>query len=114
MPRLLPALLVGAALALSGCSDSSEPEPEPTGFSADVRRNFLSSCVENATKTSQGRASEEQLDTTCECILGKVEQEYDEAEFREFEQRLLDGSATEDENARLTQWSTACAQEESS
>ena len=114
MPRLLPALVVGAALALTGCSGSPEPEPEPSGFSADVRRNFLSSCVQNATKTSQGRASQEQLDTTCECILGKVEQEYDEAEFRAFEQRLLDGSATEDENVRLTEWSTSCAQEESS
>lgn len=104
------ALLLGLVLlSLTGCSEDAAPTPERSAFSSDVRDNFLASCVENATATSQGAVSEEQLATTCECILGKVEQEYEEAEFRAFEQRLVDGSATEEENAQLEQWSSACA-----
>ena len=125
MLRAVPALLLAAALTLSGCggdtddaasSPSSSPSaaPEATGFSADVRDNFLTSCLQNATETSKGAATEEQLTQTCACILGKVEEEYSEAEFAEFEQRLLDRAATEQETALLTRWSTDCAREATS
>ena len=112
---MLRTLLLVTALALTGCSSDDVPEPDPTpnAFSAEVRENFLSSCVENAAATAGDSADEEQLGATCRCILGKVEQEYDEAEFAAFEQRLVDETASEAENAQLEQWSTECAQESS-
>ena len=110
---MLRILVLAAVVALSACSNESPPEPDPTpnAFSADVRQNFLTSCIENAAETAGEAADEEQLGATCECILAKVEQEYDEAEFAQFEQRLLDGSASEAESAQLEQWSTSCAEE---
>ena len=120
MRRPLAVLALAAGLALSGCSDEPEPEagavPSATAasFSASVQENFLSSCVENATRTSDGAATPEQLQQTCRCILGKVEQEYSEAEFTEFEKRLLGGSASDEESGRLVSWSTACAKEATS
>lgn len=110
---MLRTLLLVAVVTLSGCSsgDDSEPAPTPDAFSAEVRENFLSSCVENAAATAGDAADEDQLDATCRCILGKVEQEYDEAGFEEFEQRLVDETATEQERVQLEQWSTECAEE---
>jgi hypothetical protein len=117
MRRALPALLVLAAFGPTGCGGGSAetaapaPSQEPSGYSQEVRGNFLDSCLENATRTAKGAATEEQLTQTCECILGKVEQEYSEAEFAEFEQRLLGGKASDEESGRLVNWSTQCAQE---
>lgn len=110
---MLRTLLLVAVVTLSGCSSERAPEPEPTSgaFSAEVRENFVSSCVENATAAAGEAADEEQLDATCRCILGKVEQEYDEAEFTAFEQRLLEETAGEAENAQLEKWSTECAEQ---
>jgi hypothetical protein len=118
-----PALLLLAALTLGGCGGGDTPEPEaaaPTtpaaavAYSADVRQNFLTSCLENATNTAKGAATEEQLTRTCECILGKVEAEYSETEFAEFEKRLLAGEAEDEESGRLVRWSTDCAKEATS
>jgi hypothetical protein len=120
MRRALAALLLLAALGLTGCGDDSGADAAPVrsqasgGYSDEVRSNFLASCVENATRTAEGAASEEQLTQTCECILGKVEREYSEQEFGEFEQRLLGGNASDEESGRLVNWSTECAQEASS
>lgn len=110
---MLRTLLLVAVLTLTGCSSGtgSEPSPTPDAFSAEVRETFLSSCVENAAATAGDAADEGQLDATCRCILGKVEQEYDEAGFAAFEQRLLDETATEQESAQLEQWSTECAEQ---
>lgn len=80
MRRALPALLLLAAVGLSGCG--GDPD---------------------------NGAAQEQLTQTCACILGKVEQEYSEAAFAAFEQRLLGGSASEQESDRLVSWSTECA-----
>lgn len=112
------------AVLLTGCSGSSSdaaPAPELTeeptsgsGYSQEVRGNFLASCLENATRTAEGAATQEQLTQTCECILGKVEQEYSEAEFTSFEQRLLGGRASDQESGRLVTWSTDCARESTS
>lgn len=112
-PVLLRTLLLATALALTACSSENPPEPSPSSqaFSAEVRENFLTSCVENAAATAGDAADEEQFGTTCRCILGKVEQEYDEAEFADFEQRLLNETATAQESAQLEQWSTSCAEE---
>ena len=108
----LRSLLVLLALALSACSgEDPPPSPEPARFSADVRSNFLTSCVDNAAAEAGADADPARLRTTCECILQKVEQEYDEASFAAFEQRLMDGSATEQESTQLEQWSTTCAEE---
>lgn len=109
MRRLLPPLLL-AALALTGCGEDA-PADRADRFSADVRENFLDSCVQNAAETSQGAADPVELTQTCECILGQVEQEYSEAEFAAFEQRLLSQTASDEETARLTRWSTECAEE---
>ena len=117
MRRALPALLLLVALALPGCGGGAEDaapapqEEQPAAYSEQVRDNFLESCIDNATNTSNGAATEEQVTRTCECILGKVEGEYSEAEFAEFEKRLLGGKASEQESARLVDWSTACARE---
>ena len=115
MRRALLPLVLAAGLALGGCADdpSTPPADEAasTGYSQDVRDNFLSSCLENATNSATGEVSEQQLRATCECILGKVELEYSESEFAEFEQRLLSGEATDEESARLAGWSTECAEE---
>ncbi len=114
MRRLLPALLL-AALALTSCGDDDPAAPaagdSPGRFAADVRENFLESCVQNAKETSDGDATDEQLQQTCECILGKIEREYSEAEFAAFEQRLLGDTASEEETSQLAQWSTDCAEE---
>lgn len=115
---MLRTLLLVAAVSLTGCSSETvpvpEPDPSPNAFSAEVRDNFLTSCVENATAAAGDAADDGQLDATCACILGKVEQEYDEAEFAEFEQRLLDETASTAESAQLEQWSTTCVQESAS
>ena len=122
MRRALAAPLLVVALALSGCgggntaaapdsADEATPTAAAEGFSEEVRTNFLDSCIANAKETAGGSASEEQLTQTCECILGKVEEEYSEAEFAEFEQRLLGGTASEQESGQLVGWSTACAEE---
>lgn len=110
---MLRTLLLVAVVTLSGCSSESTSDPEPSAgaFSAEVRENFLASCVENAAATAGDSVDEPQLEATCQCILGKVEQEYDEVEFAAFEQRLLDETASEDESSRLEQWSTECAEE---
>ena len=113
MRRALPRLAVLAALALTGCGDggSSEEADGSAGgrYSSEVRENFLDSCLENATNSANGQADEEQLIRTCECILGKVEAEYSEQEFAQFEQRLLGGDASEAESGRLVSWSNDCA-----
>ena len=116
MRPVLPGLLLTALL--TGCGgDSSTAASTPsatdssTAFSAEVRENFLTSCVQNARAASNGAADDEQLTRTCECILGKVEQEYSESEFSQFEQRLLGDTASDEETAQLTQWSTSCADE---
>ena len=117
MPRaLLPWVLLAAGM-LAGCADArpgAAPDqtssPTAAGFSQEVRDNFLSSCLDNATNSSNGDATQEQLSATCACILGKVEQEYSESEFAQFEQRLLAGEASADENEQLTTWSTECAE----
>lgn len=116
MPHLLLAVLAGSLL-LPGCAGDAEPAAgaspaaaSSAGFSADVRANFLGSCLENATNTAGGAATREQLASTCECILGKVEQEYSASEFAEFEGRLLGGSASDQESGRLVRWSTECAE----
>lgn len=117
MRRALPALLLLAVLALSGCGDddpSAGASPDPTGYSEEVRGNFLTSCVENARTTSKGAATDEQLTQTCECILGKVEKEYSQAEFTDFEQRLLANEVTAEESEQLKTWSTDCAREATS
>jgi hypothetical protein len=115
-----PALLLLAVLALPGCggggsaSEAGLAGSTPTaaaGYSADVRKNFLTSCLQNATNTASGAATEEQLTQTCECILGQVEAEYSETEFAEFEKRLLAGEAEAAERDRLVGWSTGCAKE---
>ena len=120
MRRAVPAVLLLSCLTLTACGDDGSgkaleaPSASATAvgdYSAEVRENFLTSCLENATKTSNGAATEEQLTQTCECILGKVEQEYSEADFAQFEQRLLDGKASDEENGRLVRWSTDCARE---
>lgn len=105
------------ALALAGCSGSSDSADapardtvaSPTGYPQDVRTNFLDSCLENATNTSKGAATREQLMQTCACILDEVEQEYSQAEFADFEKRLLGGTASDEESGRLVSWSTECA-----
>lgn len=111
---LLATLLLIALPALAGCGDDAAPVASPSndaspGYSAEVRDNFLTSCVDNARTTANGAASEEQLQSTCECILGKVETELSEKEFAQFEQRLLGGTASKQESDQLTQWSTDCA-----
>lgn len=115
MRRALIPVVLAIGLALSSCADdTSTPESDDTasgGYSQEVRDNFLSSCLQNATNSSNGAVSEQQLRATCECILGKVELEYSESEFAEFEQRLLSGEASDEESARLEGWSTECAEE---
>ena len=114
MRRALPCLALLGALALAGCSGDPAEEPTADGrYSADVRKNFLDSCLENAVNSAAGGADEEQLASTCECILGKVEAEFSEDEFTEFEQRLLGGTASEAERTQLTTWSDDCAREAS-
>jgi len=112
------ALLVLALLGLTACAGGADEDAAPrrtstptptTGYSQEVRGNFLASCLENATNTANGAASQEQLTQTCECILGKVEQEYSQSEFADFEKRLLGGEASEKESGRLVDWSTECA-----
>lgn len=109
---MLRSLALVATLALAGCGGSGSGPEDGAGdgrYSADVRANFLDSCLENATNSADGRANEEQLTQTCECILEKVEEEYSEEEFSQFEQRLLGGTASEAENSRLVSWSNDCA-----
>jgi len=111
------ALLLLALLGLTACAGGTDEDaaprrtttPTPAGYSQEVRGNFLASCLENATNTANGAASQEQLTQTCECILGKVEQEYSQSEFADFEKRLLGGEASEQESGRLVNWSTECA-----
>lgn len=114
MRRALPCLALVAALALTGCGgggSSDEQEGASAGgrYSSEVRENFLDSCLENATNSANGQAGEEQLIRTCECILAKVEAEYSEKEFTQFEQRLLGGNASEAESGQLVRWSNDCA-----
>lgn len=117
MPRALPALLLLAVLGLTGCGQGADEDAAPArtaaptsaGYTQEVRGNFLESCLENATNTADGAATEEQLMQTCACILGKVEQEYTEREFVDFEKRLLGGKASDEESGRLVSWSTGCA-----
>ncbi len=118
MRRPLPALALLAVLGLTGCSSGSpasapppEAAPASTGYSQLVRTTFLDACVDNARNTADGAATDEQLTQTCECILGKVEQQYSESEFAEFEKRLLGGDASDEESGRLVNWSTDCARE---
>lgn len=112
MRRVLPCLALLAVLALAGCG-ADTPENADGRYPADVRKNFLDSCLENATNAAAGRADEEQLTQTCECILGKVEAEYSEDEFTQFEQRLLGGTASDAESEQLVGWSNDCAREAS-
>lgn len=123
MRRALPALLLLAAVGLAGCGGGTEDEAAPartaaaptaTGYSQEVRSNFLDSCLDNAKNTAGGTVTEEQLTQTCACILGKVEQQYSEPEFAEFEERLLGGQASDEESGRLKGWSTDCARTASS
>jgi hypothetical protein len=122
MRRSLPAVLLAGAALLSACGgDTTEPAPaneettpataQAARFPEQVRGTFLDSCVENATQTAGGSASEQVLQQTCECILGRVEKEYTQTEFAAFEQRLLGGTASAEESGRLTAWSTACAED---
>jgi hypothetical protein len=108
--------VLALTVVVSGCTGGGEQEPRSAAatYSADVRETFLSSCVENATRTSDGTATAAQLQQTCTCILGKVEQTYSEAEFTAFEKRLLGGDAAPEESSRLVDWSTACAKEATS
>lgn len=111
MRRALLCLALLAALA--GCGGDDGKTAADGRYSADVRGNFLDSCLENAKNAAAGRADEEQLTRTCACILGKVEAEYSEEEFTQFEQRLLGGTAAEAESTQLTTWSNDCAREAS-
>ena len=119
MHRVLLALLLVLSGGAVACAEGEvalparTPEATTTAYAADVRRNFLDSCLENATRTAEGSASREQLVTTCECILGRVEQEYTQAGFAAFEKRLLGGMASDAESKRLVGWSTDCAREAS-
>ncbi|MCW2678839.1 MAG: hypothetical protein JWM62_240 [Frankiales bacterium] len=118
MRPAVPSLLLLAVLGLTGCGGGADPAPEaapvntptPTGYSQEVRGNFLDSCLDNATNSAKGATTEEQLTQTCECILGKVEQEYSQTEFADFEKRLLGGTASDEERGQLVNWSTECAQ----
>lgn len=124
MRRPLPAPLLLGVLGLAGCvggtdqgaapARTSAPTPTPTGYSQEVRSNFLASCLQNAINSARGAANQEQLAQTCECILGQVELEYSESEFADFEKRLLGGKASEQESDRLVSWSTECARGASS
>lgn len=125
MRPTLQALLLAAAFALTACGGGSSQDDEgfrsqpdkraaEGNFSDEVRDNFLSACVENAVETANGAATEEQLTSTCECILGKVEEEYSQEEFEEFEKRLVAGDASDQESGRLINWSTQCAQDSAS
>lgn len=117
MRRALPGLMLLAVLGLTGCGGGGEQDvaatrataPTAAGYSQEVRGNFLGSCLENATNTAGDAATEEQLTQTCECILGRVEQEYSQTEFAGFEKRLLAGDASDAESGRLLDWSTECA-----
>lgn len=115
------AVLLVCVLSLAACGDSGSDDALPeasasagSAYSDEVRENFLTSCIENATKEAGESASREQLTQTCECILGKVEQEFSETEFAEFEQRLLSGEASDQENAQLVGWSQECASDAAS
>ena len=118
MRRAPLALVLLAASAVAGCGGSAEEAEDAAvsareRYSAEVRENFLDSCLENATSTASGRVDEGQLTRTCECILGKVEAEYSEDEFTQLEQRLLAGTASDAEDAQLSTWSQDCAREAS-
>ena len=106
MRRPLLLLAVACSVALSACT-----QDEPSTYSESVRKSFLASCLDNATRTSKGAVTPEQLRQTCRCILGKVEAEYSQEEFTEFEGRLLGGRASDEESGRLVGWSTDCAKE---
>lgn len=112
MRRAATSLALVAALAVAGCgSEPDAPTEQASGrYSADVRTNFLDSCVRNATNSATGEVDEQQLTSTCECILEKVEAQYSEAEFAQFEQRLLGGTASDADSQQLVAWSNDCAQ----
>ena len=111
MRSALPLLALAATLALSGCGGDAENTAGDGRYSVDVRENFLESCLDNARNATAGRADEQQLTQTCECILGKVEADYSEEEFTQFEQRLLGGTASDAESSRLVTWSNDCSRE---
>ena len=111
MRRALPLLALSATLALAGCGGGSDDASGGSRYSSEVRENFLDSCLQNATNTAGAQASQEQLTRTCECILGKVEAEFSEKDFRRFEERLLSGTASDAESTKLVDWSNECAQE---
>lgn len=115
----LPCLAATAVLALTGCGGTAATEgpddaPAPAGFPSDVRDGFLASCVANARNTASEQVAQEQLVRTCDCLLGKVEQDFSASGFADFERRLLGGQASTSERAQLRQWSTSCATEEAS
>lgn len=86
-------VIVGMTILAIGCGGSSSSDGGSFGaYPAEVRTNFLDSCVLNSGASTDAEMSQAQ--DICECTLGKIEKEFSLSEFNEAEQALMAGRAS--------------------
>jgi hypothetical protein len=81
----LATVVVAATVALSGCGGS-----EPTSFNDEVEHNFVSSCVDQATKSATG-PSESDAERICGCMYNELKQRMTFEEFKAADDSLREG-----------------------
>lgn len=110
------AAFVMAVAVIAGCA-GGDPEGNSGAvfagerYPAENREAFLTACVDNAQRTSGGRATDAQLEDTCKCLLERFEDNYSLDEFKAIEQDLTAGTVDDEGAGRLLNWSTQCARE---
>lgn len=96
------ALLLLAVLPLSACA-SSEQAPAPasasSGFSEEIRVNFLESCEAQDGATA----------ARCGCALDAIEKTFSEKQFIKLEMAIATGTGASDEDLdKITDALTSC------
>ena len=85
-------VLAGVLVGCGGSDDTgSSGGGDDSGYPQDIRDTFTSNCVSSAEASSGGVVMD--YEALCECVLGKIEDQYTLAEFVEAEQAMSNGDS---------------------